>query len=1075
MHYAVELNKERVALFLIAKNSDINARDDKEHTPMHLAAANGLTDMCRFLLDFDANIKFKDWTCWTVLHHAVNGNFYDTVTLLIKRGADINAEDHKFGRTALHLAAEKGYAKIAEMLIIRGANLHSSGDIFYSKTPLHIACLHGYTETVAVLVKKGAQVNLLSGLLDKSPLHLACEEGHVECARILLTNGADINMTGAVTNGSTALHLAAAKDHWHIIELLLQHHANLDLQGKYSTHGTALHIACMEGHIHIVHLLLDAGADREAIDANAHTPLHTACIAGKYDVANMLIELGTNYHAKCLLNKTPVDYVTAPTVKDRMIYLCDRMDRQTQHNLEIEMKRKQREEELIRIKQAEEEKKRQELAEIERQKQLRIDTFHDQLRLICDISGEESVFIPLVQEYYDLDINAVIFSAEGEQATALTRAAERGFYDIVAALLQWHGVNINYQEANGNTALHNAAQHEYRDVLEILLVHNADNGLLNRQGKAAANLVSHNYIREIIRNPRLIHSKHDYQHAVLDEIFRRQRLLSSSAQGTDFSMTVGEAAQDQSLVLFPQSSTISSPSMMMFPPLSPSVPKVGEKKSNMNSNNNGNSSFYNKSGSGEVKLPPIPSSASKYSINNATNTHNNSFYSSSQQKGAGSNSVAAVDLQDSIAMSRYGPIPPAFGGCRADIFLQQEVINGQDEEGEDDYNKQAAMAGGNVFFNDVYSLQRSYLPTSFDTTLEWCEVKDFFWLLAQPYRDYRQDKRSFLYDLAKSMDSIQHTFTHPVEVVVTPTQYRTLSSQDAANLPKNLTTVDVQRLQHFAQHCMDFLVTFLTVYDDTLAGNVKQIMMCYDDSEDGEKNKEIEVLLLLHGEIEYLAQYGYLDPPVRVQLMILLPLCSIHVLPTSQEEDHQHGHEEKGFEQGHNEDEEEEERFKDPLQGLWSPLVINPPRARRVAVDAIYDLAVFVMDMAQSTYATDAVRAHLWGHQGRLLLQRRKEEAIRLHDAEQLALEEGHIGRAAQRLWLKEMHLLEYDKYFVGAGFKVLQDFQELNEQDCYTFFPFVKIGDMRRLTKSCMLLTDDLIAEYERKIERRLRDREKK
>lgn len=152
--------------------------------------------MCRFLLEFKAIIKVKDSKCWTPLHHAVNGNHIETATLLVKRGVDLHAEDHKFGRTALHLAAEKGFTEMGEMLIIRGASLTASGDAFYSKTPLHLACINGHTETVLMLCQRDSDVNALSGLLDKTPLHFSIEKGHFEVVKILVQFRADVNAMG---------------------------------------------------------------------------------------------------------------------------------------------------------------------------------------------------------------------------------------------------------------------------------------------------------------------------------------------------------------------------------------------------------------------------------------------------------------------------------------------------------------------------------------------------------------------------------------------------------------------------------------------------------------------------------------------------------------------------------------------------------------------------------------------------------------------------------------------------------------------------------------------------------------
>lgn len=125
------MNYLRITVFLIAKKSNIDAKDIHEQTCLHLAASQGLTEMCHCLLEFGALINLRDVSCWNALHHAVDGNYYDTATLLIKRGIDINAEDHKYGRTSLHIASEKGYNKIANMLIIRGANISISGNYYY--------------------------------------------------------------------------------------------------------------------------------------------------------------------------------------------------------------------------------------------------------------------------------------------------------------------------------------------------------------------------------------------------------------------------------------------------------------------------------------------------------------------------------------------------------------------------------------------------------------------------------------------------------------------------------------------------------------------------------------------------------------------------------------------------------------------------------------------------------------------------------------------------------------------------------------------------------------------------------
>jgi ankyrin repeat protein len=57
-----------------------------------------------------------------VLHSAVQKRLTKIVSLLLKKGADPNLQDTKFGRTALHNAVEMGLTKIAEAMISHNAS-----------------------------------------------------------------------------------------------------------------------------------------------------------------------------------------------------------------------------------------------------------------------------------------------------------------------------------------------------------------------------------------------------------------------------------------------------------------------------------------------------------------------------------------------------------------------------------------------------------------------------------------------------------------------------------------------------------------------------------------------------------------------------------------------------------------------------------------------------------------------------------------------------------------------------------------------------------------------------------------
>ena len=846
MHYAVKLNRERIALFLIAKNADVNARDNKEQTPIHLAAQHGLTDMCRFLLDFNANIKLKDLSGWTVLHHAVNHNHLDTIPLLIKRGADINAEDHQYGRTPLHLAAEKGYAEMVEMLVIRGADMLAMGDTVFSKTPLHIACFHGHTNVVEVLTRKGANVHLLSGLLDETPLHIACTKGYVECAKLLIEAHANVDAIGQQTNGATPLHMAAKYNHWQCCNLLIQSHCSVNLLGKYNVTGTALHTACEVGYVHIVQLLLDHQADVNSFDVNHYTPLHICCQYSHYDLARRLIECGANYKIKALNGKLAIDFVKDPIEKDQLISLCAKMDRLKEHQQRVERQRKLLEDRLLQERQRQEAEAARIIQEGTLQKQRKTEEFRKTLQQICQSSGEVATLYSLAEQHAEEDINILFFSSytpalaltlteadnnvpssselaveesktmtavtthsnqreqqQQEEAfrytgnNALTSASERGYYELVAALLMWPRININHQDFEGNSSLHLAAKQGYRDIVELLLLYNAKIVLLNKQGKAPVNLTSRDTIKELIRNPHWLKQKHRYQNAVMEEIFRRKQttttltvvdeilentpiadiavediVLKDALQHTETFKAISQvptrsdttlpsvlSPQKQIKPLKPNLLSTSSTTLLQTPStlnlrltaatttittttntthtnMSTSLPKLPFTSPNKSTN----LSIH----SNTTTLPPIPGPMTVISTHTADTLSQSSLSQQHQLQPIANdnhnhihnNLLLEINLEEESQdvdliidpkkfQTKYGEIPRKFGGCRRDMFHFPKTVLQDNNNQDNNYG----------YFLDVFVLQGTYIPSSFETTEEWCDVKDFFWLVGAIYQN----------------------------------------------------------------------------------------------------------------------------------------------------------------------------------------------------------------------------------------------------------------------------------------------------------------------------------------------------
>lgn len=85
------------------------------------------------------------------------------------------------------------------------------------------------------------------------------------------------------------------------------------------------------------------------------------------------------------------------------------------------------------------------------------------------------------------------------ETDALLRAARAGNADTVKSLLASPSVDVNGVDADGNTALIEAARFGHDDVITALLVARADVSAKNKQGKTALMLASEGGHDECVR------------------------------------------------------------------------------------------------------------------------------------------------------------------------------------------------------------------------------------------------------------------------------------------------------------------------------------------------------------------------------------------------------------------------------------------------------------------------------------------------------------------------------------------------------------------------------------------------
>jgi ankyrin repeat protein len=295
---------------------------------------------------------------------AMQGN-REAVRLLLKQAADVNAAQGD-GMTALHWAAVKDDADLAQTLLYAGANVRATTRIG-SYTPLILAAKNGSAAVMAPLVKSGADVNAQTSN-GTTPLMFAAASGSAAAVNLLIAGGANVNAKESV-RGLTPAMFAAASNRAAVLEVLAKHGADLEATSKVTdlaalsrdpaalrefTQGnppppgeppsggrngpaatgrggrgaqtpgvdrsyqlnelvaaqgglTPLLLAAREGHVESVQTLLTAGAAVNQVSAGDNTsPLLIATINGHFDLARLLLDEGGDPNAASENNATPL-------------------------------------------------------------------------------------------------------------------------------------------------------------------------------------------------------------------------------------------------------------------------------------------------------------------------------------------------------------------------------------------------------------------------------------------------------------------------------------------------------------------------------------------------------------------------------------------------------------------------------------------------------------------------------------------------------------------------------------------------------------------------------------------------
>ena len=321
---------------MLAEDSAHGCVNEDGQTALHLAAMQD-EYLTRIVLEngFDINVRNLDGE--TPLMCAVNVDNTETVLLLLKNHAEVNAADEK-QQTCLHLAALKDKSgAVTQLLLRRNADTELMDAI--GLTPLLVAAFNGNDVVTRRLLQHGAkqqgsdpngftalhyaamQANhaFMSRLLDpQGPDFEAFYEPSIYnlptqptrdtifkrrglIVRMLLEHGADIH---ASRKGFIPLQIATVTAQELIVNVLLEKGA--------SAQGVSVICAYWGLSPDTVKLLLKRGADVEITDMRWHKPALTwHAEVGSPSTLEVLLRHGANVHHQDVQGSSALHYASA--------------------------------------------------------------------------------------------------------------------------------------------------------------------------------------------------------------------------------------------------------------------------------------------------------------------------------------------------------------------------------------------------------------------------------------------------------------------------------------------------------------------------------------------------------------------------------------------------------------------------------------------------------------------------------------------------------------------------------------------------------------------------------------------
>ncbi len=293
----LDASEEEALTYLSGKkNKDFFKTDSIGLNPVHDAVTRGYVQVLKSILsrlseaDRKKILHMPGLLGLTPLMIAIQSNKPRVIHFLLEQESIIDlTTPNDMGNTALHLAVEKGYLDIVEMLLRKKPELL---DIvgYNGWTPLQTAVFNGQKEIVDFLLNSSYAMHLQHKDVDgNTALHLDAREGHLKIFEMLLRKKPELlDIVG--DNGWTPLQTAVFYEQKELVDFLLNSSYAVDLQHKDFYENTVLHLAVEGGSLDIVEMLLRKMPELLHVQGfNGRTPLQTAVFYGMKEIVDFLL------------------------------------------------------------------------------------------------------------------------------------------------------------------------------------------------------------------------------------------------------------------------------------------------------------------------------------------------------------------------------------------------------------------------------------------------------------------------------------------------------------------------------------------------------------------------------------------------------------------------------------------------------------------------------------------------------------------------------------------------------------------------------------------------------------------